>query len=287
MRLNVFLSSTFRRRSPKNKLSNCSETKPEKLPDEIPAAPFESRSSACNKVGIDAEKLSKEAFRLSRTVQNFLNTHEPILSQANGSSETNAFQQRGDLLFGFDRESHLSLRSTDESSVHSSSNSSNSKEDDDPTILPKITTNKTPSIPQKSLKKRFSTCHQTEDESGFSSMNSFHEIGLPLHSTLISVNTSASSSDDSHSESVRTKKAPAELKDEVGLPLPTPTKVTVSHRRYDSAPVAMTPSSKMKILENDEKSMKVLWVWRQTSVSSLNQSFVLSLQSSVLLNSTR
>lgn len=228
---------------------------------------FETRTSPSNDVGIDAEKLSKEAFRLSRTVQNFLNTHEPILSQANSASEPNNFprttldQQRNDFLFGFDRESHLSLRSTDESSVHSSSNSSNSNKEDelDPSVLPpSVVASKSASIPVKALKKRFSTCHQTEDESGFSSMNSFHDIGLPLHSTLISVNTSTASSDESHSETVKFKKATAvELNDEVGLPSP-PIKAVANHRRYDSAPVPM--SQKMKILENDEKSMKVLWV---------------------------
>lgn len=175
-------------------------------------------------------------------------------------------QQRSDFLFGFDRVSHLSLRSTDESSVHSSSNSSNSnKEDEDPTILPNIAACKISSAPAKSLakSKRLSTCHQTtEDESGFSSMNSFHEIGLPLHSTLISVNTSGTSSDESHSETVKFKRPAVvkELKDEVGLPVPTLSKLLGNHRRYDSAPVIQS-STKMKILENDEKSMKVLWVW--------------------------
>lgn len=261
---------SFRRRCPKAKTSAGVEIKPEKFtfqPEETVPVPFEIRQNG--DVEIDAEKLSKEAFRLSRTVQNFLNTHEPILSQATSTSETNTFQrtleqQRSDFLFGFDRESHLSLRSTDESSVHSSSNSSNSnKEDDDPTILPSVVSDrKIVNIPAKSLvkSKRFSTCHQTEDESGFSSMNSFHEIGLPLHSTLLSVNTS---SDESHSETNKTKKPAVIMKDGIGLPTIAPapqTKTAVNHRRYDSAPVSINQSSTFKILEDDEKSMKVLWV---------------------------
>lgn len=259
-------SLCFRRRSPKPKLSNGVEIKSEKFtfqPEDIAPPPFESRQTG--EIEIDAEKLSKEAFRLSRTVQNFLNTHEPILSQANGTSDANNCQrtleqQRSDFLFGFNRESHLSLRSTDESSVHSSSNSSNSnKEDDDPTILPSVAASKIVNIPVKSLvkTKRFSTCHQTEDESGFSSMNSFHEIGLPLHSTLLSVNTS---SDESHSETMKSKKPAVNMKDEVGLPTAPQSKATLNHRRYDSAPVPVIQSSKFKILEDDEKSMKVLWV---------------------------
>jgi hypothetical protein len=142
--------------------------------------------------------------------------------------------------------------------VHSSSNSSNSKEDEEPTVLPaaKISATK----PTKSLAmkpKRVANCHQTEDESGFSSMSSFHEVGLPFHSTLLSnISGTSSTSDESHSETVKFKKPapPVDLKDEVGLPIP---KLAVNHRRYDSAPVV---SSKMKLLESDEKTMKVLWV---------------------------
>lgn len=249
------------------------DVKPEKFTfqaDEAYIVPFEGKSNTPNEIEIDAEKLSKEAFRLSRTVHNFLNTHEPILSQAasHPAEPTNNFQrtaieqQRNDFLFGFDRESHLSLRSTDESSVHSSSNSSNShKEEDDPTILPANVANKGGSVAPKLLvkSKRFSTC-QTEDESGFSSMNSFHEIGLPLlQSTMISVNTSGTSSDESNSESTKNNRSHL-LKNEVGLPSPPPLKPAISHRRYDSAPLAMPQNTKMKILEDDEKTMKVLWV---------------------------
>lgn len=250
------------------------DVKPEKFTfqaDEAYIVPFESKSNIPNEIEIDAEKLSKEAFRLSRTVHNFLNTHEPILSQAaslpaepaNNFQRTAIEQQRNDFLFGFDRESHSSLRSTDESSVHSSSNSSNShKEEDDPTILPTNVANKGGSVAPKLLvkSKRFSTC-QTEDESGFSSMNSFHEIGLPLlQSTMISVNNSGTSSDESNSESMKNSRSPLQLKDEVGLPSPPAIKPTISHRRYDSAPLAMSQNTKMKILEDDEKTMKVLWV---------------------------
>lgn len=255
-----------RRRSPKNK-PNGVEVKPEKFSlldresnvDVEEAEPHPTPCSEDN--GVDFDKLSKEAFRLSRTVQNFLNTHEPILSQTNAAVvDARPIDQRNDFLFGFDRESHSSLRSTDESSVHSSSNSSNSnKEEEDVTILPKLPLSKANCIPAKvpTKSKRFSTSHQTEDESGFSSMNSFHEIGLPLHSTLISANTSSSSSNDSHSEMPTVIKKP--LKDEVGLPVVTSPK-GANHRRYDSAPVTTVHSPKMKILENDEKTMKVLWV---------------------------
>lgn len=213
---------------------------------------------------IDAEKLSKEAFRLSRTVHNFLNTHEPILTQTNGSSSErpSVFQRpienpRNDFLFGFDRESHLSLRSTDESSVHSSSNSSNSKEDEEPTILP-APKNISASKPQKPIKpKRNVNSHQTEDESGFSSMSSFHEVGLAFHSTLLSnISGTSSTSDESQSETVKFKKPaiPPDSRNEIGLPIP---KTAINHRRYDSAPAT---TSKMKLLESDEKTMKVLWV---------------------------
>ncbi|CRL01660.1 CLUMA_CG014882, isoform A [Clunio marinus] len=259
------------RRTPKNKTVNSSEHKPENAFKEIQAqqsSPIFVGSKQWNKNEreFDAEKLSKEAFRLSRTVQNFLNTHEPILTQTESATETNSFErttsdhQRNDFLFGFDRESHSSLRSTDEYSVHSSSNSSNSKEEEDPAILPNTSSKKLNSILTKSAtkSKRFSTCHQTEDESGFSSMNSFHEIGLPLHSTMLSLNTSilSTSANESASDTLTFKKD--ELKDDIGLPMSPATKLPNNHRKYDSAPI--TQISKMKILENDENSMKVLWV---------------------------
>lgn len=81
---------------------------------------------------------------------------------------------------------------------------------------------------------------------------------------MISVNTSGTSSDESNSETIKIKKPAAaasivvELKDEVGLP--SPPAIKASHRRYDSTPISVNQSSKMKILENDEKTMKVLWV---------------------------
>lgn len=251
-----------RRRSPKNKLSSTStlaapiETKSMEIttPCDESIASFE--QIQVQHPEINAEKLSKEAFRLLRTVQNFLNTHEPLLSQTNSSdNEGNSSQrssletQRTDFLFGFDRESHCS----DGSSVHSSSQSSNSK-DDDPTILPNIT-NKTK--PSKNFKKRFSACHQTEDESGFSSMNSFHEIGLPLHSTLLSANTSttsASSSEERHSETIKVNKPTAD--DQIGLPIVNK-RLEGNHRHFESAPPAQ--SSKLKI-HDDENSLRVLWV---------------------------
>jgi len=228
-------------------------------------------------IEIDADKLSKEAFRLQRTLQNFLNTNEPILSLTNSSdSEANSSrtsaprssleQQRSEFLFGFDRESHSSLRSTDESSVHSSSNSH--KEDEDPTstiVLPNVVNGSSSNkkiIPPKSFpkSKRFSTCHQTEDESGFSSMNSFHEIGLPLHSTLIShANTSSSSSasstEDSQSETIKMKT----LANEIGVPILEP-KIDVQPRRFNSSTPSSFQNSKLKLLESNEATARVLWV---------------------------
>lgn len=195
----------------------------------------------------DVDKLSKEAYRLSRTVHNFLNTHEPILSQtiSNGHhsvkpppATVNLKHSKNEMMFEFDHESQISMRSTDESSVHSSSNSSNKEEDD--LVQPKISFKN-----QSKANKIFSSCHQTEDESGFSSMNSFHEVGLPLNSTMLSTNSS--SGDEGRNESMREKLKKRNV---------------VSHRKFNSTPLLSNATPKLKLLDDEENSMKVLWVWR-------------------------
>lgn len=187
----------------------------------------------------DVDKLSKEAYRLSRTVHNFLNTHEPILSQTisnhHKTSTVNLKLSKNEMLFEFDHESQISMRSTDESSVHSSSNSSNKEEDD--LVQPKISFKN-----QSKPNKVFSTCHQTEDESGFSSMNSFHEVGLPLNSTLLS---NSSSGDEGKNESMKDILKKRNVQ---------------NHRKFNSTPLLSSTSPKLKLLDSEENSMKVLWV---------------------------
>jgi hypothetical protein len=235
--------------------------KPEKYSNEPISLPFfdvdqVQQNSLLDDSGIDIDKLSSEAFRLSRTVHNFLNTHEPILSESQLKSQaerSNSFNKssscndnKNDFLFALD-DCQPSLRSTDESSVHSSSSSSEAHED--LAVLPKISSKNQHKI------KAFS-CHQTEDESGFSSMNSFHEIGLPLNSTFLS----SSSADESHTtENIKQKRTTISKDNDKSLQKKNHS-FTADHRRYDSVPISLNQSPKLKLLDDDGNSMKVLWV---------------------------
>ncbi|XP_037942476.1 rho GTPase-activating protein gacF-like, partial [Teleopsis dalmanni] len=196
------------------------------------------------------EKLNQEAFRLSRTIHNLLNTstQQPVLTQhrnslsalnlarlnvktPNGSTltlhtptihnstsltlapNTNdvdtlvnttvsaivappkaATLANADMLFlrsANIRDSRLSLHSTTDSSVHSTTSSSCTTSSSS-----KIETDDEPTLPyisgallcnnnniNKNNKQTLPLCSTTEDESGFSSISSFQEIGVPLCST--------------------------------------------------------------------------------------------------------
>ncbi|KAG5682015.1 hypothetical protein PVAND_011409 [Polypedilum vanderplanki] len=120
------------------------------------------------------EKLSKQGFRLLRTVQNFLSTHEPSLASSEKCENKNVHE--------LSKETSESLMKLKNSNFENSTLLSNSLEhkhqyqkSNDECQLYATTKNVTKSA------KRFST---TEDESGFSSMSSFHEIGLPIKETL-------------------------------------------------------------------------------------------------------
>lgn len=86
------------------------------------------------------------------------------------------------------RDSRLSLRSSTDSSVHStisSTASSSSKMETDEEITAIITPNGNSSSNKQSKPAGNHNGSSTEDESGFSSISSFHDVGLPLSSTLI------------------------------------------------------------------------------------------------------
>lgn len=122
---------------------------------------------------IDIQKLSREGFRLHRTIQNFLCTNEPLLSQSVHEKNTNheTFQQLSDCSSSpFENELQMSFGSTDESSNSTKSNFENV------TLISNSTEVKKTVNYNKSSKRSSAT----EDESGFSSMSSFHEIGLPI-----------------------------------------------------------------------------------------------------------
>ncbi|XP_055703019.1 uncharacterized protein LOC129801744 isoform X2 [Phlebotomus papatasi] len=195
---------------------------------------------------MEADKLSQEAFRLLRNVKNLLNTQEPMLAQAKTaiddfqifreSSANDSNMNSMNLIFDrklVTRESRSSLRSSSDSN---STASSKTDTDDD---LPER-------IPSETCRNNLA---KIEDESGFSSMSSFQEIGLPLISTPCSSSVSSDStgSDSDPATSSHTK---------VGLPL------THFHRRWDSAPTV--PPKKASLhnsrLHVDDERMHVLWV---------------------------
>lgn len=214
----------------------------------------------------EPEKLSQEAFRLYRTASNLLNTQEPNLIPYKSSIEDSQHSQQ--FCIPFDRKlnmrySRTSLRSSTDDSVHS--NSSTKSETDEECrerqshqVLP---------IPahQNAIERlKDIIINSTEDESGFSSMNSFQEIGLPLiNSTMIPQDSSSSTGSTSDETTnfelnstikreyknltLSATKSPQKL----GLP------VSYNHRRWDSAPVV---SPKKMSSFNGDETLRVLWV---------------------------
>ncbi|XP_059612899.1 uncharacterized protein LOC132259336 [Phlebotomus argentipes] len=189
---------------------------------------------------MDTEKLSQEAFRLLRNVNNLLNTHEPMLANTEPTIDDSLFfltTPAKNLLFAHkldSRESRSSLRSTSDSNSTASSKPETDEEmPERPSPIPC----------QSSILKP--GC--IEDESGFSSMSSFQEIGLPLISTPRSSSVS--------SDSTAPDPDPPTTLTKVGIPL------TNLHRCWGSAP-AVPPKKaalRSRLLKEDE-SMRVLWV---------------------------
>lgn len=228
------------------------------------------------------EKLNKEAFRLSRTIHNLLHTQQPDLTQHRQSlnsrvkpmpnenmppdavtvatapaHQKTAANLTTEMLFLRTmnmRDSRLSLRSSTDSSVHSTSSSS------------KVETDEENYSPPALLSKQCANlCSTTEDESGFSSISSFQEIGVPLSSTMISTSSASSSHhlDDSidQSDNVSSRnstlkagvQAASILANNVGLPL--------SHdvNRWDSKTYRKNKFQRFSTLSNEDSST-VLWV---------------------------
>ncbi|XP_053686806.1 uncharacterized protein LOC128736356 [Sabethes cyaneus] len=241
-------------------------------------SPKRTQALSISSAEVDPEKLSQEAFRLLRTVQNLLNTQEPTLSQsstaldslllasaagsATGSTSTltgaagasasvpmvhhhlhhhhvpatvdglyaGVVNTRSNV--GFNRKfnvrgSRLSLRSSTDDSVHSTSSSNKAETDEDnmdrpsPPLGHHLHNHHHPLVHQHQNSasssssstssnsghlinhrhsanidriKEMMITSSAEDESGFSSMNSFQEIGLPIvNSTILSSSSTASS----------------------------------------------------------------------------------------------
>ncbi|XP_063700296.1 serine-rich adhesin for platelets [Culicoides brevitarsis] len=231
-------------------------------------------------VETNPEKLSNEAYRLLRTLQNLMNTQEPLLLNPNTANAMSLeppqlLKATHDEPFSRksqSRESRLSLRSSTDDSVHSNAtttttNSSSSlKTETDEEATPCMNIPQHPPTSQTHLDRiKDGILSSIDDESGFSSMNSFQEIGLPLvNSTMRSIagsssmssNSSTSSTNETEMENTAIENnlrnstlIAVNNQEKLGLP-------KVNHRRWDSAPVA---NNRLQIA-NPEDSLRVLWV---------------------------
>lgn len=168
------------------------------------------------------------------------------------------------------RESRLSIQSSTDDSVHSTSSSHNETDEENtatnmPTfcILPTAT-----SSAASSINRVKSVASSVDDESGFSSMSSFQEIGLPLQSsagvipaprTRLSTSTDTSSIDNSRGspnetddDSNSSRNCTVRMRTSPGRTLP------ICHRRWSSAP-PVPPKRNLSTFNGDEP-LKVLWV---------------------------
>lgn len=253
----------------------------------------------------DPLKLSQEAFRLLRTAQNLLSVKEPILSESKASakdvltivpptpmrcstptsirsttptimrcntpptissSSFSAVMQRKQT----SRESRLSIQSSTDDSVHSTSSSRN-ETDEESIAHPPFCIMTGAAAPAGGTK---SVTSSIDDESGFSSMNSFQEIGLPLPGmiagtmghhpdrlmpiaaarTRLSTTSNSSSYDNSRSSTDDDTSKNTTVKMRVS-PIRT---LPICHRRWSSAP-PVPPKRNLSTFNGDEP-LKVLWV---------------------------
>lgn len=261
----------------------------------------------------DAEKLSQEAFRLYRTAQNLLNLKEPILSESKSFHRNSLSDLKSAGLQTYagpaslqrkvnSRESHNSYRSnsTSDGSVHSNSSSIRTETDEENHLdgrndgLPVLNGNANRRICANNPDKYGATSEMeamalgkdriksvasssADDESGFSSMNSFHhEINptsilppqIALNSTMLSNQLSLDDDKiENHHDLLKTEPSNANANafnpshsDMKSLP-------PILHKRFDSAPPIppkkkLTTFNSLKNENNPDKAtgIHVLWV---------------------------
>lgn len=211
---------------------------------------------------MNPEKLSQEAFRLLRTAQNLISLKEPCLSDIQSDTQsyksfefnkTSTLQRKMNT-----RESRLSIQSSTDDSVHSTSSSRNETDEETHTHQPQSSSAFCMMPSSHVNRKDFikSMTHSTaDDESGFSSMNSFQEIGLP---TPI-LSGSEKSASDSAPETI--PEDDNDTNDTTIVPLymgKTKHVLPIIHRRWDSAP-PIPPKRNLSTYNGDD-APKVLWV---------------------------
>lgn len=232
-----------------------------------------------------------------RTAQNLLNLKEPILSDSKCSARYQLDNKRNNASCTLSaatstlgrkfnsRESRLSIQSSTDDSVHSTSSSRNETDEETNNAIgsghimlhnhhdhhnnqPQSTSSSASSfcgIPSTTVMMRKnlvkSVASSVDDESGFSSMNSFQEIGLPATTasgTIIDKSEDSSAADDITIVEVQTNNGDyygfTKTCENDGLP--------IVHRRWSSAPPippkrnALTTFTK----QNGDEALKVLWV---------------------------
>lgn len=199
----------------------------------------------------------------------------PTISTANNAASNNlAAPEMLFLRSANMRDSRLSLRSSTDSSVHSTSSAASSASS-------KVETDEEPSTPfhsspniQTHKQHHHLAGSSTEDESGFSSISSFPDIGVPLSSTLLSSTPNSSSSSKSRIISKEPKSPKANERDlqtsdsrnstlkanVVGLPLNS--SQDMSHRWDSPSKTYHNASNKFQRFSAlpNEDSNTVLWV---------------------------
>lgn len=208
---------------------------------------------------MNPEKLSQEAFRLLRTAQNLTSLKEPCLSDIQSDSQsfknfdynkTSTLQRKIN-----SRESRLSIQSSTDDSVHSTSSSRN--ETDEETHNHQSPPPSAFCMPSSHMNRKdfikSMTNSAADDESGFSSMNSFQEIGLPTP-----VLSGSEKSADSAPETI--PEDDNDTNDTTIMPFIGKTKhpLPILHRRWDSVPPV--PPKRNLSTYNGDDAPKVLWV---------------------------
>lgn len=195
-----------------------------------------------------------------RSAQNLLTLKDPILRESKNTSHRGSLN---DLKTSSStttplyapvinrklksRESRISFQSSTDGSVHSNSSSSRTETDEENLLLQTSTlpngVSRFPvpneSDPRKDRIKSVASS-SADDESGFSSMNSFHQLPLPplpMNSTMISNQFYMDGNEDCvdllhHDLSIK----PALPMRENGCPPELKNGLSIMHRRWDSAP---------------------------------------------------
>ncbi|KAM7355474.1 uncharacterized protein ACRADG_001509 [Cochliomyia hominivorax] len=196
-------------------------------------------------------------------------TASPTISNANNAASNNLAPEMLFLRSANMRDSRLSLRSSTDSSVHSTSSaasSASSKVETDEEVSTPF--HSPPNVLSHKQQQHHLAGSSTEDESGFSSISSFPDIGVPLSSTMLS-STPSSSKGRMMAKELKTLKTDLQTTDSrnstlkanvVGLPLNSPQ--DMSHRWDSPSKTYHNASNKFQRFSalTNEDSNTVLWV---------------------------